>query len=154
MGQPIIQTVSRSLFFTIFDRQKGRVTYHWRAKAGDLWRDSESVSVFDCSGAMQYWFFRASEGGIIMPEGSADQHQFCTDRGWKKCNYADVIANRDEGRFFVCYLEPKGEHPGHTWMVSNGQTYECFGSGGVNSRTPTIAYPCHCDTCFEVPTSN
>lgn len=145
------QTISRNLFFILFSHMKNRVTYKWGAKADKLWADSATYSHFDCSGFQQFIIFRSSQGGIHLPEGSADQHQWCIDNGLEQKDYADVCANRDYARIFICFMAPTDTHPGHVWCVCAGVTYECYGSGGVNSRTAMVDHPAHCDACFELP---
>lgn len=138
----------------VFNNMKrAGVKYSFGAKAPNLDADSHTITEIDCSGFVRFVLHRAANGGFTMPDGSVNQREWIEAHGWHELNqYSDVqYAKDDPTRLFIAFLDPKGNKPGHVWLIRGGVTMESHGGVGVDSRpwnTPALRNAQH---CFVVP---
>jgi hypothetical protein len=126
--------ISLSLLLTVFDHQCLHGTrYRLGAKAPSLSCDSADISAIDCSGESRYLLAKATEQKLIIPDGSVNQHSWCEAWNLTKADYLHV-ATALPWMIYICFIEPTGRHPGHVWLVHDGDTLESHGGVGVTSR--------------------
>lgn len=159
-----VYPVHIGLLNTIFNNEVNQgVDYEMGAKAPSLGVPTTSIHRIDCSGEVRYLDYRASDGKLILPDGSAIQHDWCeaqhqAGKLYKLTHYADVqYAKNDASRLFICFIAPGAEgrgSAGHVWLVWMGQTLESHGGAGCDSRpwnTPVLLN--HCCAAYELPTA-
>ena len=107
----------------------------------------------DCSGAVRYGLYQATEGMMKVPDGSVNQHAWCDF--WKLhklAEYQDIL-EADDSRLFICFIHPTPDEAGHVWLVNAGVTIECHGGKGFARRewdTPVLIN--NCSAAYELPT--
>jgi cell wall-associated NlpC family hydrolase len=131
-----------ALFMEVFDHLCIHgTTYKLGAKAPSLSCDTSLVSAIDCSGFVRYLLARASRQGLVIPDGSVNQHQWCREQGFPKVAYGGPSIATSK-RLYLAFIEPVYEvRPGHVWFVYQGHTMESYGGQGVGSRawnTPVL----------------
>lgn len=106
------------------------ISYRWGSKPVRTgFRDTALVLTSDCSGWAQYLLWRQ---GIEWPEGSVEQHEHVRASGYPPVHY--VAAATSQG-LFGAFIEPvPNEHAGHVLFLRDGETLECWGGGGVDTR--------------------
>lgn len=131
-----MSAVSLTRLRAVFMNMAGRVLYEYGVKAPSLDCDSHLIHRMDCSAFTRYALARASDGELVIPDGSVKQREWCEAHGLHRlARYADVgIAAKDPSRLFVAFMPPKGKTPGHVWLVCAGVTMESHGGAGVSSR--------------------
>jgi hypothetical protein len=113
---------------SLFD---GHVAYCYGAKAS-LTADPATIQQIDCSGFVRYLTYQATNGQIVLPDGSWNQHRWCKSRKLSKVAYS-TAAKRD-GWLRIAFIESTASHAGHVWLVLNGMTLESDGSKGPDQR--------------------
>lgn len=161
----MITPVLLSILRAVFDNMRGRVTYDLGAKAVDLSADSHEIHAIDCSGFVRFAVYRATNGGMLVPDGSWAQREWCAAAGLHEVrpysNVALPAVKKDLSRLFLAFMAPGAEGPGasgHVWFVIGGRTMESHGGKGVDSRPwnaginagrGTLAS--YCSACYELP---
>ncbi len=116
------------------------VKYRLGAKCSLSAKPNE-IREIDCSGFARLILSRATDGKLVIPDGSWNQREWCEKAGLRKLKkYSDVqYAAKDPKRLFICFVKPVviGKvvvKAGHVWFVSCGVTIESRGGAGVSSR--------------------
>ena len=130
-----------------------KTTYGLGSKAPSLGADACSYNAIDCSGEARVLLYHGTEGALVIPDGSATQHEWCETQGLHKVAYGNLGSKDAEGRLFIAFIAP---HPvGHVWLVNGttGETLESHGGGaGPDYRAwddPILVHAV-C-ACYELP---
>lgn len=108
-------------------------TYQMGAKAPSLDCDSSQITAIDCSGFVRYALARATNQYIVLPDGSANQHAFIEDHGYKVSTVENGLLQ--DGAWRIFFLSPRdGGGTGHVGLIKNGTTYESHGGVGPDCR--------------------
>lgn len=87
----------------------------------------------DCSGYVRWLVHRATGGAVTMPDGSAVQHEWVRDAGFKASSVP--AARLLDGVVRIAFLSPTaGGGIGHVALIRNGLTFESHGGAGPNRR--------------------
>ena len=116
-----------------------RVRYGLGAKAVPLTLEAGQFSAIDCSGFVRWCFYHGAD--IKVPEGSAVQHEWFAEHGFK---HSDVqAASLEDDILRIAFLAPHDsiEHIGHVLFVLNGKCYESHGSTGPDNRRAWMSKP-------------
>lgn len=153
----IAGSVSLSLLDVLVNRQRVHgTTYRLGAKAPTLKSGCTDFGEIDCSGESRWLVARASNGAIILPDGSVTQQEWCAER-LSPVDYHDA-AQCEASKLFICFISPAssqrtGRGPiGHVFLMAGGLTYESHYPNGVSRRpwdTPVLR-EC-CDHCYRLP---
>jgi hypothetical protein len=152
-----LEPVSLALLETVFSHMDGRVGYVLGAKAPSLTCDTSQIHTIDCSGFSRYILARATNGLLVLPDGSQNQLAWASQEGLQRlANYSDVqFAAADPSRLFIGFLKPGSDGIGHVFLLRSRDggmlTRESHGHHGVDARawdTPALA---GCHFCFELP---
>lgn len=110
------------------------VGYALGAKADDLLAIPPDYHNIDCSGWVRAAVAVATEGRLILPDGSCVQNDWCAAHGLKRSDYASCRLL--DGLTRLGFIRPTGMHPvGHVYLARNGRTLESFGGHGPGSRS-------------------
>jgi hypothetical protein len=95
--------------------------------------DGSHVPEVDCSGFVRWAVFHAC-GGLEIPDGSANQHDWFDDKGFKASNYDGALL--DDGIVRIGFLSPSdtSEGIGHVMFAYAGWTCESHGGNGPDRR--------------------
>ena len=110
------------------------IRYQWGAKPA-LDATTDQIDESDCSGWVRYLFGR--QGITTLPEGSQQQMDYFKAAGLPETSDYAAVGGSPAGELFICFaldLSAQGSHPGHVWGCENGETLECHGGAGVDSR--------------------
>jgi len=98
------------------------------------------VDRVDCSGLARYMVNQAT-GGIVAPDGSSAQNDYCAAQGFKHHSHDEYLTNMGAGYLYWCFCRAgsRGETIGHTWLAwkhSDGRfwTAESHGGSGPDVR--------------------
>ena len=107
--------------------------YEFGGKVG-LDADSSEVATsgIDCSGYVRWHLYRATNEAVTMPDGSAIQHEWVRETGFKESEIASACLL--DGVLRIAFLAPQGGKAGHVALVRNGLTFESNGGDGPNRR--------------------
>jgi len=108
------------------------IPYVWAAKPSPS-LTTDQITGSDCSGWMRYLFGRQ---GIGLPEGSQEQMEWFKSQGLTAETDYTAISTWS-GNLWICFAldtRAEGGHPGHVWLVHEGETMECYGGVGVGER--------------------
>lgn len=113
------------------------VSYGLGAKADSGGRDliayPPKYDHIDCSGWVRAALAWAS--GVIIPDGSVNQREWCEAKGLKRSNYAALL--RSDNIVRIAFIRAgKVEKIGHVYLCYNKQTMESYGGHGPGMRTP------------------
>ena len=115
-----------------------RIPYVWDAKPDPSLR-TDQITGSDCSGWLRYLLGRQ---GNELPEGSQEQMEWLKDQGLtESSDYPAVATGSGLWACFALDLRSEGGHPGHVWLLYQGQSMECCAGRGVTSRhwnTPVL----------------
>lgn len=112
--------------------------YELGAKAPSLWCDTSEIDTIDCSGFVRYLLARATHGKLIIPDGSANQHDWFEQNAPGKVTYDYACASRDRLGLYIAFIPVGQSGHGHVWFVHRGETWESSPSvNGVGSRLAT-----------------
>ncbi len=140
----------------------GKVSYRFGAKAPSLKMKLSELREIDCSGFFRLALYWCTTPATTVPDGSANQRQWCERMGFKKLkHYSDVqYATHDGSRIFACFIGPLVVagvtlKAGHVWLVHQGKTIESRGARvGVSSRHwNQSVFRLRRAVAFELPTS-
>ena len=103
----------------------------------------------DCSGFFRYAVYHATNGALLVPDGSANQNDWAGQQGFKHSGpsvahaaYQSVGGNKD-GYLRACFCRASPAEPiGHVWFALNAFTLESHGGVGPSSRawdTPVLS---------------
>lgn len=115
----------------------------------------------DCSGYVRLALYRASGGGLLLPDGSQNQ------RAWAEANlrqvaYKDAAAYMTDTRLFIAFIKPFANNcgnVGHVFLLlspdgdGKAETFESHGGAGIDSRdwnTRVLIREVY--SCFELET--
>ncbi len=115
------------------------VGYQLGAKADS---DGRSLAAFpprydhiDCSGFLRAAVAWATDGGLILPDGSVNQREWCQNHGLKRSNYLALL--RQDGIVRIAFIRATTtERIGHVYLCYNKQTIESYGGHGPGMRSP------------------
>jgi hypothetical protein len=133
---------------------KTGIRYKFGEKIRDLSTYPPQAHLCDCSGAVRYLVYQATEGLLKLPDGSVNQREWCE---WVQLHrlkkYSDV-QYADGSRLFICFIKPTNLLAGHVWLVQGGVTVECHGhTKGFDRRAwNTLVLRLRCDAAYELPT--
>ncbi|MDQ2799719.1 MAG: hypothetical protein M3Y13_08770 [Armatimonadota bacterium] len=112
------------------------VGYELGAKADDLTAVPPDYHNIDCSGWVRAAVAVATDGKVILPDGSVVQNDWCAAQGLKRSEYA--ACRLADGLTRIAFIRASGFHPiGHVYLVRNGRTLESWGGHGPGSRPVT-----------------
>lgn len=108
--------------------------YLYGGKADPLTVDTSKVHGIDCSGFTKYVIAKATNQGLIVPDGSFAQNDWCVKQGLAKVEYSGIGTYGNGRLFWAFYINPQGI--GHTWLVDGTlkKSLESHGHGGPSSR--------------------
>jgi hypothetical protein len=126
----------------------GHVSYRLGAKCGHASRDAPAdIPALDCSGLIEYLFYRISNPNTDIPSGSSNQEDWFEER-YPRVNYED--AARHDSHLRIAFRDRRGTVIRHVWFVVNGRTIESTTRGDNNGPTslPWDARLSEADDCF------
>ena len=110
------------------------VGYELGAKAHDLTAVPPDYGAIDCSGWVRAAVAVATEGRVILPDGSVVQNDWCAAMGLKRSSYP--ACRLADGVTRIAFIRANHFHPiGHVYLVRNGRTLESWGGHGPGSRS-------------------
>ena len=116
-----------------------KIGYRLGAKAPALnARPGEDFTTIDCSGFARVALHYATHGGVLMPDGSANQYEWCVKHGMKQLSVES--AKLCDGVLRVAFLLERDADPGavgvqrHVAFVLDAQTIESCGRRGPCRR--------------------
>lgn len=143
--------LSIGLMWTLLNKLAARhVPYVWGGKAPSLDADSADITGLDCSGLSKWLAYRASNGGMTMPDGSDNQHHWCNNN-LQPAHYS-AIREYGHGRLFIAFENP--DPTGHVWFIDGDTctTLESYGHHGPGSRQyDDPMFLRIVSACFELP---
>lgn len=109
------------------------VKYGLGKKAEPLGLQAGEFDRIDCSGFFRWVIYHACNH-LVIPDGSANQHQWFEVNGFKQSDFHAALAN--DGILRVAFLSPQdsNEHIGHVLMILNGRCFESHGSTGPDDQ--------------------
>lgn len=118
-------------YLAYFDALRGHCRYKMGAKLTKLSEPPSEVSFLDCSGFQRGEFYN-SAGGIVMPDGSQNQLDWCYGK-LEQVEYGPAM-----NEFILAFEKPHERgvgDTGHIFGVHSAWSYECHGHTiGVDSR--------------------
>lgn len=91
----------------------------------------------DCSGFVRAAIAYATNSGLILPDGSVNQHAWCNMMRLKVSRFAALLLK--DGAVRIAFIAPNRQHPiGHVFLCRNGKTMESYGGHGPGSRSPLV----------------
>lgn len=119
----------------------GDVRYFLGAKADAGGRALDAwpirYSHIDCSGWVRAALAFATQGALVIPDGSVNQREWCEGHGLKRSNYAALL-RRDNVIRIAFIRATAAEHIGHVYLCYNGRTLESYGGHGPGSRSVLV----------------
>jgi len=104
-----------------------------KGKVADLTSEPESVQRLDCSGFVEYLFYKITQPGVNIASGSANQEE------WFKKRYARVPytdAARCDSILRIAFRDATKSQPvRHVWFIVNGATIESTRKAGNHGPT-------------------
>jgi hypothetical protein len=115
---------------------------------GQLSTPLTTVKHLDCSGFVRYALYRATEGKLIIPDGSQVQREWCERQAaakllHKASKYENTNKYLTKERLFIAFIKPWTNGCGaigHVWLIGqfdkdiSAETIESYGGPGVGSR--------------------
>jgi cell wall-associated NlpC family hydrolase len=101
----------------------------------------------DCSGFVRWILYGAFK--ITVPDGSANQHQWCEKKALKEVKYS-AVGPLSDSVLRIAFIAPSSGY-GHVWLVCSGETIESHSPNGPSRRpwdTPVLKN--NCTACFEL----
>jgi hypothetical protein len=126
----------------------GHVSYRLGAKCRHASRDEPAdVQALDCSGLIEYLFYRISNPNTDIPSGSSNQEDWFEER-YPRVSYDD--AARYDSHLRVAFRDRRRNVIRHVWFIVNGRTIESTTRGDNNGPTslPWDARLSEADDCF------
>lgn len=120
------------------------IGYRLGAKAEDLLAVPPDYSEIDCSGWVRAAVAVATDGRLIMPDGSVNQNDWCEAHDLKRSAYA--ACRLLDGLTRIGFVRPSPKHwIGHVYLVHQGRTLESWGGHGPGSR-PILSHILNAET--------
>ena len=117
------------------------VGYRLGAKAGDLLAIPPDYGEIDCSGWVRAAVAVATEGRVLLPDGSVCQNDWCAAQGLKRS--APAACRLCDGLTRIAFIRAGWAHPvGHVYLTLGGRTLESFGGHGPGSRPASAHVLC------------
>lgn len=117
------------------------IGYFLGGKADDGGRPLDAwpprYSHIDCSGWVRAALAFATQGALVIPDGSVNQREWCEGHGLKRSNYAALL-RRDFVIRIAFIRATRTEHIGHVYLCYNGRTWESYGGHGPGSRSVLV----------------
>lgn len=117
------------------------IGYRLGAKAHVLDAVPPDYDEIDCSGWVRAAVAVATDGRVILPDGSVQQNDWCASVGLKRSGPAAL--RLFDGLTRIGFLRPSQAHPvGHVYLCRLGRTLESWGGHGPGSRlvsTPVLS---------------
>lgn len=97
----------------------------------------------DCSGFVRQIIRHATNGGVILPDGSWAQSEWCKNYKTPEPEAATLepieyknlnVEAFGPTRVVIAFYRPVGDAVGHVWLVHKGVTYESHGKAGPAHR--------------------
>jgi hypothetical protein len=126
----------------------GHVTYDYGAKCSRISRtEPANIQSIDCSGLVEYLFYRISNPHTDIPSGSSKQEDWFEER-YTRVSYQD--AARFDSHLRVAFRDRRGDVVRHVWFTVNGRTIESTARGDHNgpSSLPWDARLNEASDCF------
>ena len=142
--------VNREKCMTLFNQLVANKTqYGLNSKPRPLNVDPVKIKAVDCSGLVHYLIHTSSDAKSF-PDGSWKQWHYLTNKKFKPVDYKNKASLQD-GWLRIAFIKPKGGHPGHVWLIHNGQTIESHGGKGPDRRLwNTSILTKEVSSCFEL----
>ena len=114
--------------------RRAGVRYGLGSKAPTLSAEpGKHFSRIDCSGFVRWAIYKATDGTVIMPDGSWFQAAWARKQGFKESTSESCLLK--DGRVRLAYWKNKQSAGiSHIALVLNGKTLESHGSRGPNRR--------------------
>ncbi len=114
------------------------VGYELGAKAEDLLAVPPDYHAIDCSGWVRAAVAVATNGRLILPDGSVNQNDWCAAHDLKRSTFA--ACRLQDGLTRIGFIRPSVLHRiGHVYLTHQGRTLESWGGHGPGSR-PIITH--------------
>jgi len=114
------------------------VSYELGAKADDLLAVPPDYRAIDCSGWVRAAVAVATDGRLILPDGSVNQNDWCAAHDLKRSTFP--ACRLQDGLTRIAFIRPSILHRiGHVYLAHNGRTLESWGGHGPGSR-PIITH--------------
>lgn len=122
------------------------IEYGLGAKAPSLDCHPEDIHTIDCSGDVRYLLDHATNGALVLPDGSQNMRDWCERLAalgllHEVKNYSDLGKYTTSKRLFICFIKPNENGAGdvgHVWLVmlidGRVKTIESHGGKGCDSR--------------------
>ncbi len=141
------------------------VGYGLGAKADHLSDGPDKFSHIDCSGYIRVLLFHATNGALVIPDGSQNQREWAEKNLNQVGRYVDAASYMTGNRLFICFIKPHANGcgaVGHVWLLRDAdtgigvraETVESHGGHGPNSRawnTGVLIREVY--SVFELPTA-
>ncbi len=88
----------------------------------------------DCSGYIQWLVYQGSDGQLLLPDGSVNQHAEILRLGFPIRDYGAALRDTT-GAVFINFFRPSVRLAGHVWLLSGGRTMESHFGKGIDSRS-------------------
>lgn len=109
------------------------VKYRFGAKFDSVADEHPIGHYVDCSGYIRWLVLHGSNGELLLPDGSVNQHAYILQQGFPIRDYSKALLNKN-GAVYICFLRPAGRLAGHVWLLRNGHTMESHFGKGIASR--------------------
>jgi len=110
------------------------IGYQLGAKANDLLAIPPDYAEIDCSGWVRAAVAVATDGHLILPDGSVHQNDWCEGHDLKRSTFA--ACHLRDGLTRICFVRPSAQHwIGHVYLVHQSRTLESWSGHGPGSRS-------------------
>ncbi len=110
------------------------VRYKFGAKFDSISVEHPMGRRVDCSGYIRWLVLHGSNGELLLPDGSVNQHAFILQQGFPMREYSKALLNAS-GAVYINFFRPTKILAGHVWLLHNGKTMESHFGKGINSRS-------------------
>ena len=89
----------------------------------------------DCSGFVRSLLYYATEGGLLIPDGTWAEDPWFGPQGFKRTSYVNCAVNDNLVRVAIHRPGGRGGDPtGHIWLCVHQHTVESYGGNGPGER--------------------
>jgi cell wall-associated NlpC family hydrolase len=113
------------------------VKYRFGAKFESISEPHPMGHCVDCSGYTRWLVLHGSNGELLLPDGSVNQHAFVLQKGFPIREYSKALLNRSDA-VYICFFRPAARLASHVWLLHNGRTMESRWGKGISSRGGSI----------------
>jgi hypothetical protein len=129
---------------TLASLMRSKISYKMKGMEGKVsslrQATTDSIRFLDCSGFVQYVFYKISPHHTRIPGGSRRQRSWLEQQGYARVLYSAEASKMDN---VVRIAFRNAEHnekrertrAGHVWFIINGKTYESTTKRGRNGPT-------------------